>query len=113
MICSQLAQLIEGRSSMSSPLDVARMTALLLTCTDDTDALANPEVFEQSWAAINMRLQAAIDQHEAMTGELVGLANSDPSKFTPDQTWVLIRAIKVQSQLLKMYVGAATEVAAR
>ncbi|MEQ1903504.1 MAG: hypothetical protein ABL888_04920 [Pirellulaceae bacterium] len=107
MICSQLAQLIEARSPTSGPLDVARMTSLLLSCSQDTDLLANPEQFEIAWSAINMRLQAAIDQHEAMTGELIGLANSDPSKFTADQTWVLIRAIKVQSQLIKMYVGAA------
>jgi len=33
------------------------------------------------------------------------LASSDPKKFTQDQVWVLIRAIKVQSQILQMYVG--------
>jgi hypothetical protein len=33
------------------------------------------------------------------------LARSDPQKFTPDQIWILIRAIKVQSQILQLYVG--------
>ena len=33
------------------------------------------------------------------------LASSDPRDFTPDQIWVLIRAIKVQSQVLQLYVG--------
>jgi hypothetical protein len=41
----------------------------------------------------------------AMTHELESLAKSDPRKFTPDQIWVLIRAIKVQSQVLRLYVG--------
>ena len=52
-----------------------------------------------------MKLQAATDQHAAMTQELEDLANSDPEKFSRDQIWVLIRAIKVQSQVLQMYVG--------
>jgi hypothetical protein len=42
-----------------------------------------------------------------MTEELESLARSDPRKFTPEQIWVLIRAIKVQSQILQLYVGDA------
>jgi len=45
------------------------------------------------------------DQHAAMTEELEDLARSDPKKFTPDQIWILIRAIKVQSQVLQLYLG--------
>jgi hypothetical protein len=40
-----------------------------------------------------------------MTQELEDLAASDPDNFTQDQIWILIRAIKVQSQVLQMYVG--------
>ena len=43
----------------------------------------------------------------AMTEELERLAASDPERFTQDQIWILIRAIKVQSQVLQMYVGHA------
>ena len=42
-----------------------------------------------------------------MTQELEDLARSDPREFTPDQIWILIRAIKVQSQVLQFYVGDA------
>jgi hypothetical protein len=56
---------------------------------------------------MGLRLQAATDQHAAMTEELESLARSDPRKFTPEQIWVLIRAIKVQSQILQLYVGDA------
>jgi hypothetical protein len=40
-----------------------------------------------------------------MTEELEELARSDPRRFTPDQIWILIRAIKVQSQVLRLYIG--------
>jgi hypothetical protein len=40
-----------------------------------------------------------------MTEELEELAASDPQSFNQEQIWVLIRAIKVQSQVLQMYVG--------
>ena len=54
---------------------------------------------------MDLRLQAATDQHAAMTEELECLARSDPQKFAPEQIWILIRAIKVQSQILQFYVG--------
>ena len=44
-------------------------------------------------------------QHAAMTEELESLAASDPRQFDPEQIWILIRAIKVQSQILQLYVG--------
>ena len=56
---------------------------------------------------MGIRLQAATDQHAAMTEDLEDLAQSDPASFTMDQVWVLIRAIKVQSQILQLYVGQA------
>ena len=40
-----------------------------------------------------------------MTQELEELAGSDPEKFSQEQVWILIRAIKVQSQVLQLYVG--------
>ncbi len=54
---------------------------------------------------MGLKVQAATDQHAAVTEELEALAASDPEKFSEDQIWVLIRAIKVQSQILQMYVG--------
>ena len=47
----------------------------------------------------------ATDQHAAMTEELECLARSDPQRFSSEQIWILIRAIKVQSQILQLYVG--------
>ena len=49
----------------------------------------------------------ALFQHAAMTEELETLARTDPNAFNLEQIWVLIRAIKVQSQILQLYVGQA------
>ena len=37
--------------------------------------------------------------------ERVDASHVRPRKFTPDQIWILIRAIKVQSQILQLYLG--------
>jgi len=67
--------------------------------------LEDETILTQAWKEMGLRLQAATDQHAAMTEELESLARSDPRKFSPEQIWVLIRAIKVQSQILELYVG--------
>lgn len=61
-----------------------------------------------AWHEMGMRLQATTDQHAAMTEELEELSRADPSEFSMDQIWILIRAIKVQSQILQLYVGRPT-----
>ena len=59
--------------------------------------------------AASLRLQAVTDQHAAMTEELETLASVTPTSFTLEQVWTLIRAIKVQSQVLQLYVGQPFE----
>ena len=72
------------------------------------DELHDKRKLRDAWNEMGLRLQAATDQHAAMTHDLEELAASDPEQFTRDQIWVLIRAIKVQSQVLQMYVGQGT-----
>jgi hypothetical protein len=78
---------------------------LLANATDDVACLENDDTLAQAWKEVNLRMQATADQHAAMTEELENLAKSDPKKFTSDQIWILIRAIKVQSQILQLYIG--------
>ena len=73
--------------------------------THAVDDLTDDQILTQAWKEMGLRLQAATDQHAAMTDELEHLAKSDPKRFTPDQIWILIRAIKVQSQILQLYIG--------
>ncbi len=105
MNCQQLVAEIERIQPSAMPCDVARLCLLLTNFVDDFDSLADSQVLAQAWKDIGIRVQAATDQHAAMTQELEELAGGDPQKFSPEQIWVLIRAIKVQSQVLQLYVG--------
>lgn len=106
MNCQKLASLIQNLQPGATTQDVARL-CLLLANTKRLDDLHDRDRLRSAWNEMGLKLQAATDQHAAMTQELEELANSDPEKFTRDQIWILIRAIKVQSQVLQMYVGEA------
>ena len=107
MNCHDLASRIQRLQPEADARDVARLCLLLANATDDVRKLDDDRVLTAAWREMGLRLQAATDQHAAMTEELESLAKSDPSRFSPDQVWVLIRAIKVQSQILQLYVGEA------
>ena len=105
MNCQELANRIERLQPEADTRDVARLCLLLSNAVDTLETLENEDELGEAWKEMGLRLQAATDQHAAMTEELDNLARSDPQKFTPDQIWILIRAIKVQSQILQLYVG--------
>jgi hypothetical protein len=105
MNCQELARRIETLQPTADPRDVARLCLLVANSADDIDELDDDRSLADAWRQVNLRMQATTDQHTAMTEELESLARSDPRKFSPDQIWILIRAIKVQSQILQMYIG--------
>ncbi len=105
MTCHELADQIERLQPEASPEDVARLCLLLATRYEPLDELTNRQKLRTAWQETSLRLQLATDQHAAMTTELEELAAGDPKEFTQEQVWVLIRAIKVQSQVLQLYVG--------
>jgi len=105
MSCTELAQQIERLQPKAAPQDVARLCLLLTNSVDDLKSLREQRALHDAWKRAGLKLQVATDQHAAMTAELEELAASDPKSFTQDQIWILIRAIKVQSQVLQMYVG--------
>lgn len=105
MNCQELAAHIERFQPDAPSRDVARLCLLLANRVDNLDALRREERMTDAWNEANLRLQAASDQHAAMTEELEQLAATDPRQFTLEHVWILIRAIKVQSHILQMYVG--------
>lgn len=107
MNCRELAERIERLEPEASPRDVARVCLLLANQFDDIDELVDDQRLAAAWQEIGIRLQAATDQHAAMAEELDALARVDPKRFGFEQIWTLIRAIKVQSQVLQLYVGRA------
>ena len=105
MTCHSLARSIEELQPEASAQDVARLCLLLTNEYEELDQLLDRQTLQKAWRETGLRLQLATDQHAAMAQELEELASGDPREFTQEQIWVLIRAIKVQSQILQMYVG--------
>lgn len=105
MLCRDLAQRIEQHRPDSDVAEIARLSLLVLNLANEGGELESEEGLENLLRDASLRLHAATDQHSAMTAELENLANSDPKQFDREQIWVLLRAIKVQSQILQMYMG--------
>jgi hypothetical protein len=105
MNCQTLAEQIQTLEPSADLREVARTCLLLSNSVQGLDELTNPSRLEEAWREMNLRLQLATDQHAAMTEELEQLAQSNPEEFNKEQVWVLIRAIKVQSQILQLYLG--------
>ena len=103
--CHDLAAHIERLQPEAMPRDVARLCLLLVNFVDDIARFEDDAALSRAWQEMSIKLQAATDQHAAMTEDLEVLANSNPRNFTLEQIWTLIRAIKVQSQILQLYVG--------
>ncbi len=81
------------------------MGLLICNRVADLKHLDAPGVLEQLYREVNLQLQSATDQHGAVAEELDSLASTEPCQFSPNHLWTLIRAIKVQSHVLHMYLG--------
>ncbi len=105
MRCHELAKRIEKLQPEAMPHEVARLCLLLSNYVDDLDKLKDEKFLLRAWKNVKVRLDAVTDQHAAMTADLEKLSRTNPEKLTMDQIMVLIRAIKVQSQVVQLYVG--------
>ncbi len=103
MTCHELAERINDLRPELSPSEVARISLLILTQTDDAHLLVDDDALTRVWKNAAFRLDAAADQHAAVADELEQMCHNGPVQFTPDQLWTLLRAVKVQSQLLSLY----------
>lgn len=107
---NELIEKLERLQPENEPVETARM-ALLILLRDPSGRLTNDD--EQLRALhrdVLLRIQASTDQHSAVADELDCLASSDPCEFSPEHVWTLIRAIKVQSHILQMYLGPSTTI---
>ena len=105
MRCQALAERIEVIDPEAKTPDVARLCLLVSNLVDNLDELEDDNQLKSVYRDASLRLQMGVDQHAAVAQELESLANSDPREFDRDQIWVLLRAIKVQSQILQLYIG--------
>lgn len=96
---------VEKMKGDSDPMEASRMLLLLSIQDPSLSGYQDPMVLKQRYREIELRMHSAADQHSAVAEELDLLASTTPCEFTPDHVWTLIRAIKVQSGLLNMYLG--------
>lgn len=108
MTCQELAARIERLQPGALPRDVARLCLLMTNHVDDLDELADDRQLSATWQQIGLRLQAASDQHSAVAAELNSLAAHADQGLAVSQISSLVRAIKVQNQILQLYVGQPT-----
>ena len=106
MDCSKLAKRIERLQPDAAPNDVARLCLLLMNSLSPEELQDDQRILD-AWQEIGLRLQATSDQHSAVADELHVLCHEPPQQLEPNQVNVLIRALKVQNQVLQLYVNAA------
>ncbi|GAB5404249.1 MAG: hypothetical protein Aurels2KO_24800 [Aureliella sp.] len=90
-------------------VEVLRLSLLVAQRVESLDDLSDQSELANMCDDTCLKLGAATDQHEAVAGELDSLAATDSCDFSTDHLWTLVRAIKVQSQVLNLYLGASTE----
>ncbi|TWT80103.1 hypothetical protein CA13_15160 [Planctomycetes bacterium CA13] len=103
MTCHELANRLASLRPELQAVEVARLSLLILIQAEDAGKLDDDEVLLKAWKNASFRLEAAADQHAAVAEELEQMCSSGPVAFTPDQLWILLRAVKVQSQILELY----------
>ncbi len=81
LTCQNLAARIESLQPNAAPRDVARLCLLMANHLDDSAESLDDDQFGRAWEAMSLRLQAATDQHAAITVELEGLAGRTPQQF--------------------------------
>lgn len=103
MNCHQLAEQLASDRPDLSPVEIARLCLILLNRESSPDRLLDPPTRLKAWRNASFRFEAATDQHSAILEELDELLGDAPIQFSPDQLWTLLRAVKVQSQMLELY----------
>ena len=108
MTCHDLARRLAELRPDLNPVEIARLCLVLLGNSPNPERLSDDRQLMSAWQNASFRLEAATDQHEAVVSELETLLGDGPIEFNPDQLWTLLRAVKVQSQLLELFAHENT-----
>lgn len=103
--CQQLAGRLRELYPEYTEAEIAQLCLLIYRTLTPASRLESSAQVHQAARAAQFRLDAVADQHTAMTEELTELFGDGPLRFSADQIWTLLRAVKVQNQLLELYVG--------
>jgi hypothetical protein len=104
MKCHELAEQLSQDRPELSPVEIARLCLILLNSATNTEQLLDRDHRLSAWQSASFRLEATSDQHAAIAAELDNLFGDEPIMFQPDQLWTLLRAVKIQSQMLELYI---------
>ncbi len=107
MHIQELVQKLLTDHPTSDPIETIQTCLVVLNSVENLDCLDSSQDLDLACRRASLKLQVASDQHAAMAAELEALAASDPAQFSSEQIWTLVRAIKVQSQVLQLYLGEA------
>lgn len=105
MDASQLTTRLAQLRPELEPAEHLRIALLLALQHQNLGELEDDVALERHCQEIGMQLSATSDQHAAVAEELDALALTTPCEFSPDHLWTLVRAIKVQNQILSLYLG--------
>ena len=108
MRCHELAEQISRERPDLPAVEIARLCLILLNAEPDSERLRDSAQRMAAWRNASFRLEASTDQHAAVVEELDQMYGEEPIEFQPDQLWTLLRAVKVQSQLLELYTEHAS-----
>ena len=103
MKLSKIVERLENLLPDADPAHLARMAMLMINELHTSEVLENEFLLSQVTDELKLRLSAATDQLTAVAQDLQELTRTDPREFNRDQIWILIRALKVQNQILNMY----------
>jgi hypothetical protein len=103
MNCHELAKRLSELDPSMRQVDVARLSLMILSQATDVTALSNTDALVSAWRNATFRLESAADQHAAVADELEAICEAGTVQFTADQVCALLRAVKVQSQILELY----------
>ncbi|MEM7474478.1 MAG: hypothetical protein AAF483_05740 [Planctomycetota bacterium] len=85
--------------------DHLRIALLLSLQNEDLQKFSDHTQLERQLLEVTIQLSATSDQHAAVSTELDSLATTSPCEFTQKHLWTLVKALKVQSQILNLYLG--------
>ncbi len=108
MDANRLVEVVTHYMPSASPAEVLCMSMLICHHVESIDSLEMGDDLESLVRDLNLQLSLHEDQHAAIAEDLDSLASTEPTQFNVQHLWTLIRAIKVQSQLLNFYIGPAS-----
>lgn len=102
---AELANAVARLRPQDSPSEHLRLALLLSGLCPTIEQAEDAGWIGKQVSDISHRLAAATDQHATMTSEIESLATTGPCEFQPQHIWTLVRALKVQGQILNLYIA--------